>query len=128
MGAGKIQFERINAHVLAALHDLGPGVLVIFLHDRGDKDAVGELIFALLEFIEPDVERPVADELNIFPADDVFAIVAHQLRVTRRDVDHLRRIETDRLRNDRAPAFAESARDDVQIRPRRPRADHEWIR
>ena len=38
--AGEIQLERIDARVLAALDDLDPGVLVIFLHDRGDEDAV----------------------------------------------------------------------------------------
>ena len=57
MRAGKVQLERIHANILTALDDLGPRILVIFLHDRRDEHAVGKLIFALLEFIEPDVER-----------------------------------------------------------------------
>ena len=71
--AGEVQLERIDAGVLAALDDLDPGVLVVLLHDRGDQHAVGVLVFALLEFVEPDLEPPIADQLDVFPADDLLA-------------------------------------------------------
>ena len=54
--AGKIQLERIDARILATLDDFDPRILVIFLHDRRDQHAVGKLVFAFLEFIQPDFE------------------------------------------------------------------------
>ena len=54
--AGEVQFETIDARVLAALDDLDPRVLAILLHDRRDQDAVGILVLASLEFFEPDLE------------------------------------------------------------------------
>ena len=101
--------------------------LSILLHDRGDEHAVGELVLALLEFLQPDLERPVADQFDVFPADDFLAVAGHELGVARRDIDDLRGIEADRLGNDRAPAFLEGAGDDVEIRPRRTGADDERI-
>src|SRR5262249_32727250 len=70
MWAGKIQFECIHSRVLAFFDDLNPRVFLVFLHDGRDEHAVGELVFAFLEFIYPQLERAVADEFDIFPADD----------------------------------------------------------
>ncbi len=88
--AGEIQFKGIHARVLAALDDFDPGVAVILLHDRRDQHAVGKLVFAFLEFLEPDLERPIADQLDVFPADDLFPVGCKKLGVARRDIDHLR--------------------------------------
>ena len=54
--AGEVQLEAIDAGVLAAFDDLEPRVLSVLLHDRGDQDAVGILILAPLELLEPDLE------------------------------------------------------------------------
>src|SRR5207249_2096077 len=70
----------------------------------------------------------IADQLNVFPTDHVFAVGAEQFRVARRDVDDLRRVEADRFRDDRTPSFAKRASDDVKICSRRTGADYEWIR
>ncbi|MEZ6190363.1 MAG: hypothetical protein R3C45_03635 [Phycisphaerales bacterium] len=82
--AGEIKLERIHAAVLAALDDLDPGVLVELLHDRGDQDAVGVLVLDLLELVDPDTEIAVGDKLDIFPAEDVLAVVAAQPAVAAR--------------------------------------------
>ena len=67
----------------------------------------GILVLAFLEFVDPDVEWPVADQLDVFPADRLPCRPRDmQLGVARRDVDDLRRIKADRLGDDRAPAFA----------------------
>ena len=72
-GQEKFNSNESTPDILAALHDFDPRVLIIFLHDRRDEHAVGKLVFALLEFVEPDVERPVADQLDVFPADHFLA-------------------------------------------------------
>jgi hypothetical protein len=48
--------------------------------------------------------------------------------VTRSDVDDLGCVEADGLRDDSAPALAESAMNDVQVRPGRAGRDDERIR
>ena len=126
--AGEIQFKPVHAARLAALDDFNPRVLAIFLHDGGDEHAVGEHVLALLEFVLPNLERPVADQFDVLPADDFLAVAGQELRVTRRDVDDLRGVEADGLGDDRAPAFVERLADDVEIRARRPGADDERIR
>src|SRR5262249_42933572 len=125
--AGKVQFEGIHANVLTALDNFRPRVAIVFLHDRRDENAVGMLVFALFEFVEPDVELAIADKLDVLPADNVLAIRCVELRVTRRDVDHFRGVEADRFRDDRAPTFAERAGDDVEICPGRAGSDHERV-
>ena len=125
--AGKIQFKAVHAGRLAALDEFDPRVLVIFFHDARDEHAVGMQIFAFLKFLLPNLERPVADQLDIFPADD-FAARREQFAVTRRDVDDFRRVERNRFRDDRAPAFLKRLADDVEICSRRPGSDDEWIR
>ena len=72
--AGEVQLERIDARRPGTLDDLDPGVLVVLLHDRGDQHAVRILVFALLEFVDPDLERPIADQLDVFPADHLLAV------------------------------------------------------
>ena len=68
--AREVQLEPIDAGFLAAFDDLDPRVASILLHDRGDQDAIGILILAALEFFEPDLERAIADQLDVFPAED----------------------------------------------------------
>ena len=51
--AGEIQFKRIHAGILAAFDNFDPCVLAIFLHDGGNEHAVGKLVFAFLEFVDP---------------------------------------------------------------------------
>ncbi len=39
VGAGEVELEGVDAGGLAALHELDPGVLAVFLHDGGDEGA-----------------------------------------------------------------------------------------
>ena len=126
--AGKIQFKSVHAARLAALDDFNPRVLAVFLHDGRDEHAVGKLVFAFLELVLPNLERAVADEFDVFPADDFLAVVRMQFRVTRRDVDDLRGVEAHGFGDDRAPAFGEGLVDDVEIGSGRPGPDDERIR
>jgi hypothetical protein len=56
------------ARILAALDDFVPCVTVVFLHDRGNQDAVGVLVLYFLEFVDPDFEAAVGNQLDILPA------------------------------------------------------------
>ncbi len=127
VGAGKIALETIDARLLAALDDLDPRLLAIFLHDRGDQHAVGMPVLDLFEFVEPDVEGPIADQLDILPADDFFRLGGAESGISRLHVGHFRRIETDRLADHGAPAFVERLADDVGVRARRAGRDDQGI-
>ena len=127
MRAGEVQFKSVHAGFLAAFDDFDPGVLAIFLHDGSNQDAVGKHVFALFEFVEPDLERPVADQFDVLPADDLLAVLAHQLGVTRRDVDDLGRVEADRFGDDGAPPFLERFANNVQVGAGRAGADDKRI-
>lgn len=116
MGAGKIALEGIDAGGLAAVDDFDPGVLAVLLHDRGDEDAVGIFVFDLFELIEPGIEGAVADELDVFPADDFVRIGRSQAAVAGLNVDDLGGVEADCFADDGAPAFIEGLADDVGIR------------
>jgi hypothetical protein len=120
-GQEKFSSKRVHARVLAALDDLNPGVLAAFLHDGGDETPSGEPVLAPLEFVDPVRERPVADQLDVFPADHL-AVRGVELGVARGDVDDLRGVEAHGLGDDRAPALPEGARDDVEVRPGGPEA------
>lgn len=84
-------------------------------------------VSGLLEFAEPDLEFPVADEFDILPADDFLAVVGHQFPVTRADVDDLGAVETDGLGDHSAPTFFEVAFDDFEIGAGRAGADHQRV-
>ena len=126
MRAGEVQLEGIHARVLTALDDLDPGVLAIFLHHAGDENAVWELALALLELLDPMPERPVADELDVLPPDDL-AARRQQLRVARGDVDDLGGVKADGLGDDGPPAFLKRLGDDVEICAGRAGADDKGI-
>ena len=87
----------------------------------------GYVSLRFLEFVEPDLERPVADELDVLPADDFLAVAGHQLGVARADVDDLGAVEADGLGDDAAPAFVEGALDDLGVGARRAGADDEGV-
>ena len=125
--AGEVELESVDAGVLAALDDLDPGFLAILLHDRRNEDAVGVEVLALLELVDPEVKRPVADQLDVFPADDL-AAGGVELGVARGNVDDLGGVEADGLRDDGAPALAERAADDAEVGAGRAGADDERIR
>ena len=102
--------------------------MIVFLHDRGNQNTIGILVFALFEFVEPDIKWPIADQFDVFPTDYFLPVVSHELGITRGDVDDLGGIETDRLGDHRAPAFPERAGDDIKIRPGWTRSDDERVR
>jgi hypothetical protein len=116
--AGEIQLETINTRILTAFDNLDPRVPVVFLHNRRNQNPIRILILAPLKLPEPVLDRPVADDLDVFPAHDFSFVVGVKFAVTRSDVDHLGCVEADGLRDDSAPALAESAMNDVQVRPR----------
>src|ERR1700730_3044974 len=66
-GQEKFNSNESDARILTALHDFCPGVAIIFLHDRRDEHAIWKLIFAFLEFIEPDIEWAIANQFDVFP-------------------------------------------------------------
>ena len=56
------------------------------------------LALAVGELVEPGLERPIRDELDVLEADDFLRRAARvQLAVARHRVDHLARVEADRL-------------------------------
>ena len=116
MGAGQIEFESINARILAALHNFHPRVLVELLHDRSDEHAARVQVFAFFEFVDPDGKRAVADELDIFPAEDFLAVAGTELCIAWSDVDDLGGIKAYGLGDDRPPPLAECPRNDIQVR------------
>ena len=116
---GKVEFEGIHPGLLTPFDDLDPGILVVFLHDRGDEDAFRVGVLGFLEFLQPDGKRPVADQFDVFPANDLRLVLREQLAIARSDIDDLGGVEADRLGNDAAPAFTEGAVDDVQVGPGR---------
>ena len=84
-------------------------------------------ILDLLEFIEPDVKGAVADELDVLPTDDLLRLGGSQPRVTGLHVGDFRGIQADGLADHRAPAFVEGLPDDIGVRPRRARRNHQRI-
>ena len=116
-----------HAGVLAAFDDFVPGVFVVFLHDRGDENALGILVLHLLEFIDPGFEAAIGDELDVFPAVDFARLAAAQTGVARLNVDDFAGVEADRFADDGAPAFFERFADDIGVRARRAGADDEGI-
>ena len=52
---------------------------VVFLHDGGDKDAARELPFEACELVQHRLQRPVADQLDVFPADHLQKNGAYEL-------------------------------------------------
>ena len=58
---------------------------------------------------------------------DLVALAAAHLRVARRGVDDLARVERERLADHAAPAEVVAARDDLAVRSRRARAEHERV-
>ena len=91
------------------------------------KIPLGILVLASLELFEPDLNGPVANEFDVFPADDFPFVTRVKFAVARGDVDDLRCVETDGLCDDSAPAFAESTVDDVKVRPGRTGGDYEGV-
>ncbi len=127
MGAGKIQFEGIHARILAALDDFTPRVLVILFHHGGDEYAFGVGILGFLELVQPRFKLPIADQLDVFPADHLLAIARHELGIAGADVDDFRAIKTHCLGDHPAPAFLECALDHLDVGARRAGADHEGV-
>ncbi len=126
VGAGEVEFETVHPGGLAALHELDPGVLVELLHDGGDERAGGLGVLAAFELVLPEFEGAVADELDVFPADDL-AAERVGFGVARGDVDDLGGVEADGLGDDGAPALAEGAVDDGEVRAGGAGADHEGV-
>ena len=115
VGAGEVEFEGIDTGVLATLGNFAPRVFVELFHDGSDEHSVGIFVFALLEFVEPFVERAVADELDVFPADHFLAVVRFQFGIAGTDVDDFGSVEADGLGDDAAPAFFKCSFDDADV-------------
>ena len=126
VGAGEVELEGVHADGFAALDEFDPGVFVILFHDGGDESAGGLGVFAAFELVFPDLERAVADELDIFPADDL-AARGEELGVAGGNVDDFRGVEADGLGDDGAPALAERAVDDAEVGAGRAGADNEGV-
>jgi hypothetical protein len=85
------------------------------------------LLLQLGEIVDPVLEGPVADQLDVLEADDLVGRAGPQLGVARRGVDDLRRVEAHGLADHAAPAQIVRAGDDLAVGAGRTRAEHERV-
>ena len=130
VGTGEVELERVDAHFLASPHNLGPGVLVILLHDGSDEDSVQVLIAYI--FLNSSIQilkgRSLINSMFSQPTTSLPSAAKRAFRSRWRYVNDLGRIQADGLGDDRAPAFAKSARDHIEVGSGRAGANHEGVR
>mmetsp|Transcript_42699 Transcript_42699/g.107991 ORF Transcript_42699/g.107991 Transcript_42699/m.107991 type:complete len:437 (+) Transcript_42699:397-1707(+) len=124
--AGEVDLKGIHAHLFAPANELLPCALVVLLHDGGNEHSVGVLLLEALELVQHDLQRAVADELDVLPAEHL-VVGALELGVARRDVDDLGRVQADRLGNHAAPALVERLLHYDVVRTGRAAADDEGV-
>jgi hypothetical protein len=128
MGAGEVELQGIDPGLLDAADDLLPGLLAVLLHHRGDQHLVRVALLELAKLVQPGGERPVGDELDVLEAQgDLVVFPSAQLAVPRGGVDHLGRVETDRLADHSAPAEVEGLGDHPGVGPGRAGAQQKRI-
>src|SRR5262245_35199635 len=127
MRAAQVELEAIDAGCLYLAYDLLPRLLAVLLHDRGDQHLVGIVLLELTQIVEPVAVGAIADQLDVLKADHFLTRAATQLRVTRSGVDHLARVERERLAHHAAPTEVVAACDHLAVRSRRSRAEQERI-
>lgn len=88
--AAKVDLKCVHASGFAQANQLLPRVFVVLLHDGGDEHAPWKLLLEALELVQHDRQGAVADELNVFPPNDLLAVGRLELGIARGDVDHLR--------------------------------------
>mmetsp|Transcript_69898 Transcript_69898/g.221441 ORF Transcript_69898/g.221441 Transcript_69898/m.221441 type:complete len:210 (+) Transcript_69898:780-1409(+) len=128
VGAGEVHLEHVHAHLLAAADQLLPGVLVVFLHNRGDQHAVGVLVLEPFELFQHHLQGTVRDELDVLPPDDLLVVaLGAELGVARGDIDDLGGIEGHGLCDDTAPPVVKGLLHNLVVGAGGPAADDEGI-
>mmetsp|Transcript_6361 Transcript_6361/g.25874 ORF Transcript_6361/g.25874 Transcript_6361/m.25874 type:complete len:397 (+) Transcript_6361:1035-2225(+) len=106
--AAEVQLHAVGAGVGHALKNRLPARLVHRHHQRDDHGPVGEIALHAADLVEVDLQRPVADQLDVVEADDA-AVGAPERGIARAvDVDD-RRVLAERLPDHAAPAGLEGA-------------------
>ncbi len=106
MRAAEVELDAVDRHRLHCAYELVPALARALGHERGDDRAVGIGRFAFGDLAQVDVERPIADELDVVHPD-------HPVRAriepaeARGDVDD--RFEADCLPHRAAPTGGERA-------------------
>src|SRR5262249_37381965 len=102
--AGKVKLERIDTGFLNDLRQLLPAIFAVLLHDGSDQNIVWIFFLYLLELFEPDFYRSIRNQLDILKPDHLVVFARAQLAITRDDVNHLARFQTDGLGDRATPA------------------------
>src|SRR6266403_1528979 len=119
MWAGKIQFERVHSRVLHDASQFLPASLVVLFHDGSDQNMIRIVFFNLAKFLEPDFDRAIRDEFDVFETDHFTIVARTQFAVARYDVDDFARLEADGLGDRAAPAGVEGFCDNARVGSRR---------
>jgi hypothetical protein len=105
--AAEIKLQSMGAGIFYLFDQLVPALPVIIRHQRDDHRPVGEEADTFPDLPEVDLQRPVADQLDIIQAHDTAAVIVDG-GVAGGDVLHL---AAQRLPHHAAPAGFESAQD-----------------
>src|SRR6478735_6065280 len=62
----KVKLEAVDARLLDEAGQLLPAALLVLLHDRRDQNVVWILFLDLSKLVEPDVDRSIGDQLDVF--------------------------------------------------------------
>src|SRR2546426_3555860 len=104
MRAREVELECIHARVLDHARQFLPAALFILFHDRGYQHMIRILLFDLAKLVEPDFNRAIGNQLDVFEANDLAGSSRSQFPVTRNDVDNLGGFQANSLCDRAAPA------------------------
>src|SRR5712692_10000737 len=85
--AGKVKLESIDASVLHDAGELLPTLLAVLFHNRSDEYMVRIIFLDLPELFQPDLDRPIRNQLDILKTDHFIGLARAQFSVTRHDID-----------------------------------------
>src|SRR6185436_4187902 len=104
-----------------------PATLFVLLHDRRDQDVVWILFLDLPKLVQPNVDRSIGDEFDVFETDNFACTSRTKFPVTRNDIHDLRRLEADSLSDSAAPTRVKRFRKHASICSRRSRTEDERV-
>src|SRR6266508_1031948 len=125
---GKVQLESVDACVLDHARQFLPAVLVKLFHDRSNENMLWILFFDLTKLIQPDIDRAIRNELNVFKTDDLARRFRTQFAITRYHIYNLGRFQANRLRDSAAPPGVIRLGDHARVRARRAGAQQKRVR
>src|SRR6185437_505426 len=86
----EVELETIDARVLDHTREFLPTALLILFHDRSDQDVIRILLLDLAKLVEPNVDRSIGDQLDVFKTDHFTCATRAKFAVTRDDVHDFR--------------------------------------